>query len=81
MDADAKTKSCYEKKKPSAENMTEYTEQPENLEFYLNHLKILCNNEDKAYDYFIKWNAQMVQQPAEKSTCITIRRTLINYMR
>ena len=56
----------------SAENLTEYTEQPENLEFYLNHLKILCNNEDKAYDYFIKWNAQMVQQPAEKSTCITM---------
>merc|ERR1711991_822955 len=56
----------------SAENLTEYTEQPENLEFYLNHLKILCNNEDKAYDYFIKWNAQMVQQPAEKSSCITM---------
>ena len=56
----------------SAENLTEYTAQPENLKFYLNHLKILCNNEDKAYDYFIKWNAQMVQQPAEKSTCITM---------
>ena len=55
-----------------AEKITEYTEQPENLEFYLNHLKILCNNEDKAYDYFIKWNAQMVQRPAEKSTCITM---------
>ena len=55
-----------------AEKITEYTEQPENLEFYLNHLKILCNNEEEAYDYFIKWNAQMIQRPAEKSTCITM---------
>ena len=47
-------------------------EMKQDLEFYLNHLKILCNHESGAYDYFLKWNAQMIQRPAEKSTCITM---------
>lgn len=40
--------------------------QPE-LEFILNHIKILCNNDVTVYDYFIKWIAQMIQYPHIKT--------------
>lgn len=42
------------------------------LEFILNHIKGLCNDENDVYDYFIKWMAHMVQNPAQKSTAITL---------
>lgn len=42
------------------------------LDFILNHIKGLCNDEDNIYDYFIKWIAHMIQNPAQKSTAITL---------
>ena len=42
------------------------------LDFILNHIKGLCNDEDIIYDYFIKWMAHMIQNPAQKSTAITL---------
>ena len=40
--------------------------------FVLNHIKILCNNENEVYEYFIKWIAQMIQFPEIKSICPTL---------
>ena len=44
-----------------------YTHKQPELEFILNHIKILCNNDENVYDYFIKWTAQMVQYPHIKT--------------
>jgi hypothetical protein len=51
------------------EKVENYNEKPEELQFILNHIKILCNHEDKVYDYFIKWIGQLIQYPAIKTTC------------
>jgi len=40
-----------------------------NIEFILNHIKILCNNEQEVYEYFLKWIGQMIQYPERKSIC------------
>ena len=37
------------------------------FDIILNHIKILCNNEEIVSDYIIKWLAQMVQYPAIKT--------------
>lgn len=37
------------------------------ISIILNHIKILCNNDECVYDYIIKWLAQMVQFPAQKT--------------
>ena len=37
------------------------------LDFVLNHIKILCNHAEAVYDYFIKWIAQMIQYPHVKT--------------
>jgi putative DNA primase/helicase len=44
-----------------------YTHKQTELEFILNHIKILCNHDENVYDYFIKWIAQMVQYPHIKT--------------
>lgn len=49
----------------------EFEEKPEELQQILNHILILCNNEQHIADYFIKWMAQMIQFPAVKSVCPT----------
>ena len=37
------------------------------------HVKnILCDGDEKLYDYFIKWCAQIVQKPWEKTACVPI---------
>ena len=51
------------------EKIENYTEKPDELQFILNHIKILCNHEESVYDYFIKWIGQMIQYPAVKTTC------------
>ena len=44
-----------------------YTHKQSELDFILNHIKILCNNDENVYDYFIKWIAQMIQYPHIKT--------------
>lgn len=51
---------------------TEYIKNDEGLNYILNHIKILCNNDEIVYDYFIKWIAQMIQYPEIKTICITL---------
>lgn len=53
------------------ELVTEYEHKQVELDFMLNHLKIICNNEEEVYQYFIKWIAQMIQFPETKSNCPT----------
>ena len=45
----------------------EYTHREKELKTILNHIRILCNNEDAVYEYFIKWIAQMIQYPEIKT--------------
>jgi hypothetical protein len=51
------------------ELVTDYVEMATERDEILNHIKILCNNDETVYDYFIKWIAQMIQFPAIKSNC------------
>ena len=44
-----------------------YTHKKNELNFILNHIKILCNHDENVYDYFIKWIAQMIQYPHIKT--------------
>jgi hypothetical protein len=54
------------------EKITEYIHKEEELQLFLNHIKILCGNEEIVADYFEKWIAQMIQYPAVKSICPVI---------
>jgi phage/plasmid-associated DNA primase len=42
------------------------------LNFILNHIKILCNNDEIVYQYLINWIAQMIQFPEIKTVVITL---------
>lgn len=54
------------------ELVTEYVEMKDELFTILEHIKILCGNDEVVYDYFIKWISQMIQYPAIKSICPTL---------
>lgn len=56
----------------SMELIEDYEEKNEELKIILNHIKILCNNDEVVYNYFIKWIAQMIQFPAIKTICPTL---------
>jgi hypothetical protein len=43
----------------------------EEVKILLKHIKILCNNDEVVYDYFIKWIAQIFQYPEVKTVCPT----------
>lgn len=59
-------------RKFAMENVTEYEHKEEELQTILSHIKVLCNNQDDVYDYFVKWIAQMIQFPAVKTICPTL---------
>lgn len=46
---------------------TQFTYKQMELDFILNHIKILCNNDVNVSVYFIKWIAQMIQYPHIKT--------------
>lgn len=50
----------------------EYIKDEEGLNEFLNHVKILCGNEESTKDYLVKWLAQMFQYPAIKTICPTL---------
>lgn len=52
-----------------ATHNTLYEKNQEGLEFILNHMKILCGNDQMITDTLIKWTAQMFQYPACKTWC------------
>jgi phage/plasmid-associated DNA primase len=51
------------------ESVTKYEERVVERDAILNHIKILCGNDDEVYSYLIKWIAQMIQFPAIKTIC------------
>ena len=52
------------------EFIDEYVEKKEELEMILNHIKILCDNNNEHYEYVIKWISFLIKYPALKSTCL-----------
>jgi len=40
---------------------------PEIVDIYLNHLKYICNNDEKAYNYFENWLCHIIQKPEQKN--------------
>ena len=50
--------------------ITEYTNKKEEVEFILNHFKIMCNNDEKMYKYLLRWISHLLNKPAEKTTCL-----------
>lgn len=56
--------------KPFAmEEIESYKPMLDARDIILNHIKILCDNDDDVYNYFIRWIAQMIQYPEDKSIC------------
>ena len=47
----------------------DYEPDDEGKEFLLNHIKVLCNNDETIYEYFMKWLAHLIIHPDQKSTC------------
>jgi len=64
----------YSKEKYELRDLTEEETitNEDGLNMILNHIKILCNNDDVVTEYFIKWIAHMIKYPANKSVCITL---------
>jgi hypothetical protein len=42
------------------------------VQFILNHIKILCDNDVVVYNYLINWIAQMIQFPEVKTVAVTM---------
>lgn len=49
----------------------EYQKDKVGLQKFLNHVKILCGNDETVAEYFIQWLAQMFQYPAIKTVAPT----------
>jgi hypothetical protein len=49
-----------------------YVHREQELQFILNHIKILCNHQKEVYDFFIKWTADMFQNPHIKNGVMPI---------
>ena len=60
--------------KPFAmQKVTDYIEKPIERDIILNHIRILCDNDEEVYNYICKWIGQMVQYPEVKpGVCLTI---------
>jgi hypothetical protein len=54
------------------ENHKPCIENEEAVDFILNHIKILCNNDQVVFEYLQKWIAQMIQFPEVKTIVITM---------
>jgi len=62
----------YNTWKPFAmESKTDWEEK--DITPFLNHIKIICNNEDLVFDYVVKWLAQMIQYPSVKTIMIVFQ--------
>tara|TARA_R110000868_G_scaffold209368_1_gene459161 strand:+ start:585 stop:2729 length:2145 start_codon:yes stop_codon:yes gene_type:complete len=66
-------KATYNLWKPfEASKYTGHYEKDEiGLQKFLNHIKILCGNEEKVAEYCTQWLAQMFQYPAVKTVALT----------
>lgn len=64
----------YSKEKYELRDLTEeeIKTNEDGLNMILNHIKILCNNDEVVTEYFIKWIGHMIKFPAYKSICPTL---------
>jgi len=61
-------KDCFNLWRPfEMEFVTKWTNDKEGLAFILNHIRIICGNDDLAYDQIITWMAHLIQYPEHKS--------------
>lgn len=44
----------------------------EALDMWINHIKVMCDHEEEAFQYVLNWFAHLLQRPAEKSTHLII---------
>ncbi len=59
---------CFNLWRPfEMEFVKKWTHDQEGLDMLLNHIRIICGNDDSAYNQTIKWFAHMVQHPECKS--------------
>jgi len=49
------------------EKIENYEKNQEAIDFFINHIKIMCNHDKEVTEYIIKWIGQMIQYPAVKS--------------
>ncbi len=48
------------------ENINDYEYDKIGLDFILEHIKLLCNNDEVMYEYFLDWTAHLLFKPEEK---------------
>ena len=59
---------CFNLWRPfEMEFVKKWTHDQEGLDMLLNHIRIICGNDDSAYNQAMKWFAHMVQHPEHKS--------------
>lgn len=59
---------CFNLWRPfEMEFVKKWTHDQEGLDMLLNHIRIICGNDDSAYNQAMKWFAHMVQHPERKS--------------
>lgn len=58
------------------QNMTEYEDKQYDYQIFLDHLKVITGNDDKCYDYMIKYLAHMLQKPGEKMDVAIVLRSV-----
>jgi hypothetical protein len=59
---------CFNLWRPfEMEFVKKWTHDQEGLDMLLNHIRIICGNDDSAYSQAMKWFAHMVQHPEHKS--------------
>lgn len=51
------------------EQIEKWIHREDELQFFLNHILVICGNEKPVADYFISWIAHMIQFPEQKSIC------------
>jgi len=54
------------------DNSSPFVYKTESVELFLKHLLVLCGNEEPVFEYFLKWNAQMIQYPEVKTIAPTL---------
>jgi len=59
---------CFNLWRPfEMEFVKKWTHDQEGLDMLLNHIRIICGNDDSAYNQAMKWFAHMIQHPEHKS--------------
>lgn len=61
-------KDCFNLWRPfEMESVKVWTEDKEGIAFIINHIRIICGNDELAFNQVIKWMAHMIQRPEQKS--------------